>query len=141
MERKQFLKISCAAICGTGVLGSLLAACSKSDTAATASTITPPAAGFSIDLNAPENAALLYVGGSVNHNNINIVHTTGGFVAFSALCTHQGCVVGYNSTAFQFQCPCHGGIFDIGGNVVSGPPPSALPSYTVTQSGSMLSVH
>ena len=126
-------------MCSMFFLSSFLTACSKSDTATT--TITPPTAGFTIDISAPENAALLNVGGYVNHTNINIVHTSGGFVAFSALCTHEGCVVGYNSTTYQFQCPCDGGVFDISGNVLSGPAPTALPSYTVTQSGNMLTVH
>jgi len=119
---------------------SFLAACNKSDATGTTS-VTPPKAGFTLDLTAPQNAALLNVGGYVNHGNINVVHTSGGFVAFSALCTHDACVVGYNSTVYQFQCPCDGGIFDISGNVVSGPATVALPSYTVTQSGNNLTVN
>lgn len=40
------------------------------------------------------------------------------------LCTHLGCIPSYKSG--QFICACHGGIFDISGNAVFGPPPRAL---------------
>jgi cytochrome b6-f complex iron-sulfur subunit len=49
-----------------------------------------------------------------------------GFVAFSRVCTHLGCLVDYNERKHVFLCPCHAGIFDIEGNVVSGPPPKAM---------------
>lgn len=40
-------------------------------------------------------------------------------VAFSARCTHLGCLV--RSTDGGFSCPCHGGAFDGGGRPLSGP--------------------
>lgn len=40
------------------------------------------------------------------------------------LCTHLGCIPIYKDN--QLICACHGGIFDISGNVVFGPPPRAL---------------
>jgi Rieske Fe-S protein len=46
--------------------------------------------------------------------------------AFSATCTHLGCQVRWEADASQFRCPCHGGVFDAKGNVVSGPPPRGL---------------
>lgn len=134
MDRKEFLKWSGAAVCGMSFLSTFIAACNKSDNTA------QPAAGFTLDLTAAENAALQGVGGSVNKNNINIVHTASGYVAVSAVCTHQGCTVGYLASSSQFRCPCHGGMFDINGNVLSGPPPSALKKYTVTQNGNILSI-
>ena len=33
------------------------------------------------------------------------------YVAFSAVCTHMGCTVGFFQPALQFRCPCHGSIF------------------------------
>lgn len=41
-------------------------------------------------------------------------------------CTHLGCAVDWSSTEGHFTCPCHGGIFDADGNVISGPPPKPL---------------
>ncbi|HVA59624.1 MAG TPA: Rieske 2Fe-2S domain-containing protein [Mycobacteriales bacterium] len=62
-----------------------------------------------------------------------IVHPSGvKFVAFSAVCTHGGCSVQFDQPSLQFQCPCHGGVFDaLTGQVIAGPPPSPLPSIPV----------
>lgn len=49
-------------------------------------------------------------------------------VAFSAVCTHAGCQVSYDSSANEFVCPCHGGRYSASsGAVLGGPPPSPLP--------------
>ncbi len=62
-----------------------------------------------------------------------VVHAAANtFVAFAAACTHAGCPVQFDATAVQFVCPCHGGMFDARtGQVLSGPPPSPLPSIPV----------
>lgn len=46
--------------------------------------------------------------------------------ALSATCTHLGCQVAWNPKDAHFRCPCHGGVFDAEGRVVSGPPPRPL---------------
>ena len=46
--------------------------------------------------------------------------------ALSSTCTHLGCRTAYDRESRQIVCPCHGGIFDIHGNVVEGPPPEPL---------------
>ena len=44
------------------------------------------------------------------------------YVAFSAVCTHMGCTVGFFQPALQFRCPCHGSIFSAAtGEVLQGP--------------------
>jgi Rieske Fe-S protein len=53
------------------------------------------------------------------------------FRAFSATCTHQGCVVN-SFVSNQIRCPCHGSVYDVNGQVVAGPAPRALPSYGAT---------
>ncbi len=50
-------------------------------------------------------------------------------VAFDPACTHLGCRVKYQGDKERYFCPCHGGVFDADGNVVSGPPPRALHQY------------
>jgi menaquinol-cytochrome c reductase iron-sulfur subunit len=53
------------------------------------------------------------------------------FVAMSNICTHLGCRVRWVSAQGEFFCPCHNGVFDKGGNVVSGPPPRPLDRFEV----------
>ncbi len=53
-------------------------------------------------------------------------------VAISAVCTHVRCIVGYDPVRRGLVCPCHDGRFDLGGNVLSGPPPRPLRTYSVS---------
>ena len=54
----------------------------------------------------------------------------GTYAAFTAICTHDGCTVAYVKKASQFQCPCHGGVYDARtGKVLGGPPPAPLPVH------------
>jgi Rieske Fe-S protein len=46
--------------------------------------------------------------------------------ALSATCTHLGCQIVWESKEKRFHCPCHGGVYDAGGRVISGPPPRPL---------------
>lgn len=62
-----------------------------------------------------------------------LVHPSGShFVAFSAVCTHAGCTVNFDSSSMQFVCPCHGGTYDAKtGQVLGGPPPAPLAAIPV----------
>ncbi len=51
------------------------------------------------------------------------------FVAYDPRCTHLGCAYTWKADRNQFFCPCHDGIFDVDGKVVSGPPPRPLDRY------------
>jgi Rieske Fe-S protein len=54
-----------------------------------------------------------------------------GYRALSATCTHLGCRVAWNAQTKHFHCPCHGGIYDRDGKVISGPPPAGLTRVNV----------
>jgi cytochrome b6-f complex iron-sulfur subunit len=61
-----------------------------------------------------------------------------GFVAFSKVCTHLGCLVKFDKERQVFICPCHAGTFNLEGNVISGPPPKPLPKFSVRVVGNIL---
>lgn len=78
---------------------------------------------------------------SVNDKPVIVVNTkVGGLKAFSAICTHLGCVVSWNERKSIVHCPCHDGFFNaVTGAVVSGPPPLPLPQYElVVKDGNVL---
>lgn len=50
-------------------------------------------------------------------------------VAFDIHCTHLGCPLAFASGSATFVCPCHGGSFDVQGDVLSGPPPRPMIQY------------
>ncbi len=63
-----------------------------------------------------------------------------GFLALSWKCTHLGCVVPFQTDQpsldklaplGRFNCPCHGGMYDRYGQVITGPPPRPLDLYPI----------
>jgi menaquinol-cytochrome c reductase iron-sulfur subunit len=79
----------------------------------------------------------------VNEDEISVyVRTDDGrnFTAMSNVCTHLGCRVRWAADRKQFFCPCHNGVFDEAGNVVSGPPPKPLNQYQVKVENGQLSI-
>ncbi len=53
----------------------------------------------------------------------------GGLRILSNTCSHMQCNVHWDPSLSQFLCPCHGGLYDINGINVGGPPPSPLPGW------------
>ncbi|MFZ5481230.1 MAG: FAD-dependent oxidoreductase [Myxococcota bacterium] len=51
----------------------------------------------------------------------------------SAVCTHLGCVVGWNQSERRWECPCHGSRFDAYGKVLNGPAISDLAPVKVPE--------
>ena len=61
--------------------------------------------------------------------------TAGAFKAFSAVCTHMGCIVNQISDG-KIECPCHGSEYSIAsGAVLRGPAPKPLPAKQIKVSG------
>ena len=79
------------------------------------------------------NAQYTPIGGSKKDI---VVHraSTSEVVAFTAICTHQGCIVDAKGdpSGKNFVCPCHGSSFDSStGNVTFGPASRSLASIPV----------
>jgi Rieske Fe-S protein len=55
--------------------------------------------------------------------------------AYNAVCTHLECTVQYKGDTSQIWCACHNGMYDLEGNVVSGPPPRPLERLAVNLRG------
>jgi Rieske Fe-S protein len=78
------------------------------------------------------------VGGGTIFSGARVVITqpsAGEFHAFSAVCTHMGCIVAQVSNG-TIDCPCHGSQYNIAtGAVVAGPAPMPLPAENIRVSG------
>jgi Rieske Fe-S protein len=66
--------------------------------------------------------------------------TAGKFKAFTAVCTHQGCIVDKVANGV-IECPCHGSQFSIeDGSVQAGPAPAPLAEVPIKVSGSTITL-
>jgi Rieske Fe-S protein len=62
----------------------------------------------------------------------------GSFHAFTAICTHQGCIVNAVSGG-TINCPCHGSRYSItNGSVVNGPAPLPLAAVSIKVEGTSI---
>lgn len=82
--------------------------------------------GKAVDI-PPGKGKLVLAGGEP----VWIVHLVRGFVGISALCTHKGCIIRWEKERKVFSCPCHEGLFDEHGNVISGLPRRPLTLFRV----------
>ncbi len=63
-------------------------------------------------------------------NQVRAMHST---------CTHLGCRTNYDRESNRILCPCHGGVYDVEGQVIAGPPPASLPQLpTRVENGQVL---
>jgi cytochrome b6-f complex iron-sulfur subunit len=73
-----------------------------------------------------------------NQPGIILRTPAGELRAFSATCTHLGCIVQYRNDISGIWCACHNGHFDLNGRNVSGPPPKPLEEFAVNVRGDQI---
>ncbi len=69
-----------------------------------------------------------------------LINNEDGALALYWKCTHLGCTVPWNAPADQFQCPCHGSIYDRHGVRIAGPAPRPLDLMAITVTGDQVIV-
>ncbi|MFQ5685129.1 MAG: ubiquinol-cytochrome c reductase iron-sulfur subunit [Candidatus Scalindua sp.] len=67
----------------------------------------------------------------IREKHIFVFYDSHGIYSISSRCTHLGCSVNWKQSNKNFECPCHGSIFDKDGRVKKGPAPRSLESYAV----------
>lgn len=83
------------------------------------------------------NQGATYTDPTDGQPDIVIRQADGSVTAFSAVCTHAGCTVGYQGGVIA--CPCHGATFDPQtGDVTGGPASASLAQKTVVEQGGQL---
>lgn len=124
MERRQLLKTSLAFL-GTTTLISFVYPASKFLVRPKSSM---PDAPLTINKDEiPTGTAKEFV---FNETPLVVINRRGsGFIALSRVCTHLGCLVGYDKFNDKLVCPCHAGEFDLEGRVLSGPATKSLQRY------------
>ena len=148
LSRRRVL-VAGGVIAATGVAA---AACGSSDAAdggggggsgSSAPVPTDSAAGNAANSGATIPTADIPVGGGQILTDQKVVvtqPTAGTFMAFTAICTHKGCLVASIVDA-EIVCPCHGSKYSIAdGAVVGGPAPAPLGSAPITVSGDTITL-
>jgi Rieske Fe-S protein len=144
LSRRGFM-LRLGATLGAGVAGSLLlSACGRHIESAKGTEGAPSRGGNGGGLIA--RASEVAPNSSINFTDSGqpavLVHLeSGGFVAYSAVCTHLGCTVAYQES--YLVCPCHGAVYDPAhqAEVLQGPAPRPLQRIPIkVENGRVLKV-
>jgi Rieske Fe-S protein len=76
-------------------------------------------------------------------SSAEIEELEGKLNVMSNACAHMGCPVRWSEEEKEILCPCHGGIYDINGKNMGGPPPHGLWRYVfqIREDGSIYVKH
>jgi cytochrome b6-f complex iron-sulfur subunit len=139
MDRKEFFSkvgFGAALVLVPACIAGLATSCESEGNVSPA----PTNVDFTLDI---ATGNLASPGGFLVHSGVVVARTlTGGFLAVSASCTHEGTNVNYSSANNNFICPNHGATFNSTGGVTRGPASSNLTSYVVeVLSATQIRVH
>ena len=135
MERRQLLKSSLAFL-GTATLISFVYPASKF-------LIPPKSNAQDAQVTLDKDQIPPGTAKEVLYNDIPLViinRRGSGFIALSRVCTHLGCLVGYDSFNNKMVCPCHAAEFDLEGKVLAGPATKPLPRYPLKISSKQITI-
>jgi Rieske Fe-S protein len=71
----------------------------------------------------------------VSAGRMYIVNADDYLFALSQKCPHLGCHVPFCESSGRFECPCHGSIYDLAGEYITGPAPRGMDRYEVALDG------
>jgi Rieske Fe-S protein len=138
-SRRRVLATSGAVVAAAAVT----AACGSTSSGSSSGTDAGTGSGSSPSSAAAAAKADVPVGGGVILADRKVVITqpaAGTFKAFTAVCTHQGCVVSSVSDN-KINCACHGSVFSAeDGSVQQGPASSPLAAVNVTVAGDQITL-
>jgi cytochrome b6-f complex iron-sulfur subunit len=77
----------------------------------------------------------------VPEGRLYVTNAQGTLFALSQKCPHLGCRVPFCDSSGRFECACHGSIFDIGGEWITGPAPRGMDRYPLAVAGKELTVN
>jgi Rieske Fe-S protein len=141
-------------IAGAGIAAVTLAACgdNSGSAAASASAPAPEGSAPAASAGSASSGAKIAMASDVPVGSIFAFEdpqggpafllqpAAGTFLAYSGVCTHNGCTVGYDEAASEFACPCHGARFEVAtGEPVQGPAQQPLAKIAVVESGGVVS--
>ena len=141
-DRRRALTIAAS----VGISPAVLAACGGDETATDTSDDGALDTGHTATTPEPgplTSAADVPVGGGVIFPDKQVVVTQpveGEFKCFTAVCTHQGCIVS-SVQAGGIRCECHGSAFSIDhGTAVNPPATNPLTEVPITVDGEEISI-
>ena len=125
---------------GGGASGGGSASASSSGASAGGSGVPSNAVKLASSSRLPDNQGATYSDPGDGQPDIIIRQPDGSLTAFSAVCTHAGCTVGYQNGIIA--CPCHGATYDPKtGAVTGGPAPQGLaPRKVIEQGGEIYAI-
>jgi Rieske Fe-S protein len=142
ISRRAFCVTTCQAASLAalgGILGTLLQACTQTNNPAdvpSMPTINSTVSNGTIAITTASGSPIASVGSAAivqyGSGSLLIAHTAAStFIAVSAICTHQGCLItGYSGGSYS--CPCHGSTFNTNGQVTRGPATANLKTFATS---------